>query len=82
MDEILKMLWDNKVIHVFKDNRNIEYYALISDFYLGLIFPKYLLNVIKREYDQKSKSDLVLLEYLTVLENTYTAYKAATESKE
>ena len=35
------------------------------------------MNVIKTVYDQKSKADQVLIEYLTVLENTYTNLKAA-----
>ncbi len=82
LDSVLKMLWDNKLVQVFQDNRNIEYYALLSDFYLGLIFPKYVLNIIKKEHDQKSKADQVLLEYLTVLENTYTNIKASAKSKE
>ncbi len=82
VDGVLKMLYDNKLIHVFQDNRKIEYYALISDFYLDLLFPKYVLNIIKREHDQKSKSDQVLLEYLTVLENTYGNIKASAKSKE
>lgn len=82
VDEVLKMLWDNQMIQVFQDERNNEYYALITDFYLDLIFPKYLLNIIKTEYEQKSKADQVLVEYLTVLENAYTNLKAAMKSKE
>ncbi|MHA2131108.1 MAG: hypothetical protein ACW99L_14160, partial [Promethearchaeota archaeon] len=77
LDDVLKMLWDTQIVQVFQDERGNEYYALLSDFYLELVFPKYLLNVIKTVYDQKSKSDQVLVEYLTVLENTYTNIKAA-----
>ncbi|MHA1488409.1 MAG: hypothetical protein ACTSRI_01995 [Promethearchaeota archaeon] len=76
VDGVLKMLWDNQMIQVFQDDRNNEYYALLSDFHLDLIFPKYLLNVIKKEYDQKSKSDQVLIEYLNVLEDAYLDLKA------
>jgi hypothetical protein len=77
LDDVLKKLWDTQIVQVFRDDRNIEYYALISDFYLELMFPKYLMNVIKTIYDQKSKADHVLIEYLTVLENTYINLKAA-----
>jgi len=42
-----------------------------------LIFPKYLLRVIKEEYDKKSKADQVLIEYLDVLESTYLNMKVA-----
>ncbi|MFX1567837.1 MAG: hypothetical protein ACFFCV_05650 [Promethearchaeota archaeon] len=81
LDDVLKMLWDTQMIQVFQDERNNEYYALLSDFYLDLIFPKYLLNVIKKVYDQKSKASQVLMEYLTVLENSYTSIKAATKAE-
>jgi hypothetical protein len=83
LDDVLKMLWDTQIIQVFQDERGNEYYALLSDFHLDLMFPKYLMNVIKTVYEQKSKSDQVLIEYLTVLENTYTNLKAAqkTEAK-
>ncbi|MHA1756677.1 MAG: hypothetical protein ACTSVV_07905, partial [Promethearchaeota archaeon] len=82
IDDVLKILWDTQMVQVFQDERNIEYYALISDFYLDLVFPKYMLNVIKAEYDQKSKADQVLLEYLNVLEDTYTALKKPIKSEE
>jgi len=82
IDDILKLLWENQMILVFRDDRNNEYYALISDFLINLVFPKYLLNVIKSEYDKKSKADQVLIEYLNVLENTYLDLKAASKIKE
>jgi len=81
LDDVLKLLWDTQMIQVFQDERNNEYYALLSDFYLNLTFPKYLLNIIKKVYDQKSKASQVLIEYLTVLENSYTSIKAATKAE-
>ncbi len=82
IDDVLKMLWECQMIQVFQDDRNNEYYALISDFYVDKIFPKYLLNIIKAEYEKKSKADQVLLEYLTVLENTYVNLKSAVKIEE
>jgi hypothetical protein len=82
VDEVLKMLWESQMIQVFQDERNNEYYALLSDFYVELIFPKYLINIIKEEYEKKSKADQVLIEYLNVLENTYVNLKEAAKSKE
>ncbi len=82
IDDILKLLWENQMIQVFRDDRNNEYYALLSDFHINLVFPKYLLNVIKSEYDKKSKAEQVLIEYLNVLENTYLDLKVALKSKE
>ncbi len=86
VDEVLKVLWDNKMIQVFQDERNNEYYALITDFYIDLVFPEYMMNVIREEYVNKSKAEEVLVEYLTVLEDAYYAMeeakKAAASEKE
>jgi predicted nucleic acid-binding protein len=70
------------MIQVFKDEQNNEYYALLSDFYLKLIFPKYLLNIIKTEYEKKSKSEQVLIEYLNVLENVYLNFKSSVKTED
>jgi len=82
VDEVLKMLWEGQMIQVFQDEMNNEYYALLSDFHLDLIFPKYLLNIIKSEYERKSKAEQVLVEYLNVLEDTYMAIKTAPKLKD
>ncbi len=82
IDEVLKNLWESQMIQVFQDDRNNEYYALLSDFYVDLIFPKYLLNVIKSEYEKKSKADQVLVEYLSVLENAYLNLKSSVKSED
>ncbi len=82
IDEVLKNLWESQMIQVFQDDRNNEYYALLSDFYVDLIFPKYLLNIIKSEYEKKSKADQVLVEYLSVLENAYLNLKSSVKSED
>ena len=73
---VLKILWDCKMIKVFHDEKNNEYYALLTDFYIDNIFPKYLLKVVKTAYEQKSKIDRVLIEYLHILEETYIESKS------
>lgn len=82
VDEVLKMLWEGQMIQVFQDEMNNEYYALLSDFHVDLIFPKYLLNIIKSEYERKSKAELVLIEYLNVLEDAYMSVKSAPKLKD
>ncbi|MFX0007844.1 MAG: hypothetical protein ACFFAV_14140, partial [Candidatus Hermodarchaeota archaeon] len=72
---VLKLLWDNQMIKVFHDEKNIEYYVLLSDFYIDYIFPKYLLKAVKIEYEQKSKNKRVLIEYLKNLEEAYLKLK-------
>jgi hypothetical protein len=81
IDEVLKMLWEGQMIQVFQDDQNNEYYALLSDFYVDLIFPKYLINIIKEAYEKKSKANQVLIEYLNILETTYINLKTTVKSK-
>ncbi|MFX1448891.1 MAG: hypothetical protein ACFFCG_12315, partial [Promethearchaeota archaeon] len=73
---ILKLLWDNKMLKVFHDEKNVEYYALLTDFYIDFIFPKYLLKAIKFAYEQKSKVKRALIEYLNILEDVYFNLKS------
>ena len=73
---VLKLLWDNKMIKVFHDEKDNEYYALLSDFYIDFIFPKYLLTAVKTAYEQKSKVNKVLVEYLNTLEDAYFDLKS------
>jgi hypothetical protein len=73
---VLRKLWDINLIKVFKDEKGVEYYTLLTDFHINIIFPKYLLNVIKVLNEQKSKSDKVLIQYLNILEETYFNLKS------
>ncbi|MFW9824160.1 MAG: hypothetical protein ACFFE4_14545 [Candidatus Thorarchaeota archaeon] len=74
---VLKILWDNKLIKVYHDEKNIEYYALISDPYIDFIFPKYLLKMVKSAYEARSKVKKSLIEYLNILEETYYNLKSS-----
>jgi hypothetical protein len=76
---VLKILWDTKMIKVYRDEQNNEYYALISDCYIDYLFPKYILKSIKEAYEQKSKVKRALIEYLNILEDTY--YQLKSEQK-
>lgn len=82
IDEVLKDLWENKLINVIRDKRGIEYYAMLSDFCISLMYPKFLLNTVKYEYEVKSKPDKVLVEYLNVLEDAYYEIKSKKKSIE
>jgi len=78
---VLKALYDCQLIKVFQGKDGKEHYALISDFYLGYMFPKYLLNIIKKDYENKSKANPVLIECLDVLETTYLNLKSKKKIK-
>ncbi|MHA1941557.1 MAG: hypothetical protein ACW97P_07510, partial [Candidatus Hodarchaeales archaeon] len=82
INSVLKLLWDYQMITIFQDKNEEQYYALISDFYLDIIFPKYILGAVKTAYEQKSKSNKVLISYLDVLEDTYFDLKKRGKSKE
>jgi len=75
IDAVLRKLWEAQMIQVFQDANANEYFSLISDIYVNLIFPKYLLRIIKQQYDTKSKAEQVIIEYLNVLEDTYQNLK-------
>ncbi|MHA1985330.1 MAG: DUF2341 domain-containing protein [Promethearchaeota archaeon] len=74
--EPLKLLFDAGMIKIFRDDNNNEYYALRSDFYIDLVFPKYLLRIVKTMYEQKSIANRALIEYLQILEDTYYNLKS------
>ena len=78
---VLKALYDCQLIKVFQGKEGKEHYALISDFYLGFMFPKYLLNIIKKDYENKSKANPVLIECLDVLETSYLNLKSKRKNK-
>ncbi len=82
IDGGLKKLWENQLIQVFQDSKGNEYYALISDFYTSLVYPKYMLNIIIHQYEVKSKANSVLMEYLNVLDNNYRSSKIKAEVQE
>jgi len=81
IDGGLKKLWDCQMIHVFQDTKGNEYYALLTDFYSSLIYPKYMLNTLIYQYGVKSKSEGVLVEYLNVLEDAYRSTKLPVEEE-
>ncbi|MFX0006850.1 MAG: hypothetical protein ACFFAV_08995 [Candidatus Hermodarchaeota archaeon] len=81
LDNVLKMLWESQIVQIFRDENENEYYALLTDFYIDLMFPKYLMNIIKMNYENKSKAEPVLIEYLTILEDNYIIMKSTKKSK-
>ncbi|MHA2431055.1 MAG: hypothetical protein ACXACC_08500 [Promethearchaeota archaeon] len=82
IDGGLKKLWEHKVIYIFRDDYNVEYYCLLTDFHISRVYPKFILNTILQQYDVKSKSEAVLIEYLKVLEDTYRPTKLLVELDE
>jgi hypothetical protein len=82
LDGGIKKLLDYEIIKIFQTGQGIELYTLISDVDISLVYPRYILNTILHQYDVKSKSNGVLIEYLNVLEDTYRPYKPKEKTKE
>lgn len=81
LDYVLKKLWEARMIQVMQDEGGNEYFALLSDFFVQMYFPEHALNVIREEYDKKSKANPVLIEYLNVLKDTFMEKKEAKQKK-
>ncbi len=73
VDRVLKILWQNKMIAVFKDLKGTEYYTLTSDFHIGSVFPKYNLDTIRDQYRAQSKNPSALLKALDLMKSQYYA---------
>jgi hypothetical protein len=66
LDNAIKLLLDAQIITSLND-----YYVLTSDFYIESFVPQYILNILKENYENKTKSERVLIKYLNILEETY-----------
>ena len=73
VDDVLKKLWEVKLILVLRDSAGNEYYGLQSDIKIMKIFPDYNLNMIRKQYSAKIKSSLVQLEYIDALKDMFNS---------
>ncbi len=73
VDAVLKVLWDARVLAVLRDPQGNEYYALKADVVVEKFMPKYQIDVVRHNYNTKSKANVVLLEHLNVLKEAFVA---------
>jgi len=79
VDALLKKFWDNKLlITLLRDESKKVLFALIADITLERCFPTYLFNLVRKHYAEKSKSNPVLLEHLTILKDVFWETQAQT----
>ncbi|OLS14651.1 MAG: hypothetical protein RBG13Loki_1692, partial [Promethearchaeota archaeon CR_4] len=64
-----------RMIAVLRDPQGNEYYCLKSDVVVEKFMPKYLVDVVRHNYNTKAKANVVLLEHLNVLEVAFSAQK-------
>jgi hypothetical protein len=74
IDGTIKKLWDARMISVLYDDKKNEYYALKTDVKITKIFGKSLMNVIKDQYEMKTKPKDILTNHLQILEGNYSKY--------
>ena len=71
VDYVLKALWKSKMIAVFKDDKNTEYFCLVSDFVIERFFPRYALDKLRKEYRTQAQNPKVLLKSLEMMKNEF-----------
>lgn len=69
--KVLKKLYEAGMITVLEDDKKTEYYALISDFYIGQFYPAYHVDTILNHYRTGSRSPQSLMEGLGILKEEY-----------
>ncbi|MHA1338740.1 MAG: hypothetical protein ACTSRZ_06915 [Promethearchaeota archaeon] len=69
--QILKTLWELKMITVLEDAHKVEFYCLLSDFYIGKFYPAYNIDTILRAYKNKVQGKKVLLKALDLMREEY-----------
>ena len=70
-ERALKALIENNIVTVIENKNSVRLYGLLSDIYITLLFPRYIVNNIISGYKEKSMASEVLKEYLNILETSY-----------
>ncbi len=74
-NDILKQLWEIQIISVIKGKDGKDNIFLRSDIAVRHIFPLYLLNKIRNLYHGGTKSEIVIMRYLRILQDKFYDYK-------
>jgi len=71
LGHILKSLWELKMITVLEDAHKVEFYCILSDFYIGKFYPTYNIDTILKSHANKVQSKKVLLKALDIMREEY-----------
>ncbi len=71
VDRVLKAMWETKMVAVFQDEKQNEYFTLVSDFYINKFFPRYNLDTIRLQYRTKAQNSNALLKALDLMKEEY-----------
>lgn len=80
-DKVLKRLWEQKMIQVIRDDTGTEYYGLLSDFLMDKFYPEYMINIIRENSIDKTRNELLLMEYLDILQDQYAQLNQTKKKK-
>jgi hypothetical protein len=67
LDNVLQTLLENEIIQIIPDENGKEYYALLSEPYVDILFPEYILNAIISNYNSGLTENNILLRYLNII---------------
>jgi len=77
LDVVLRKFWENKMVAVFQDDKNNEYYCLVSDFTIRKYYPKHQLDTIREQYRSKVQNTNVLLKALSLMKEEFYSMEKA-----
>jgi len=81
LDAALKKIWSAGLIQVIKDKQGEEFYHLKTDIRIEKFYPEYIVNRIRKVYEQQSMADVVLMEHLMHLRNAFLDLKGLEKLK-
>lgn len=81
VDAVLRDLWQTKMMGVFKDAQETEYYGLLSDFHIGTYYPRHALNTIRHQYAHNVQNPNALLKAIEVMRDEYRTIEKVKKKK-
>ncbi|MHA1731833.1 MAG: hypothetical protein ACTSU5_07810 [Promethearchaeota archaeon] len=75
VDFVLKTLWDANILTVLRDDQGNEYYALKTDIVVERYFPEHMIDVVRKCFRERTKTNASLVEHLNILEDYYYSLK-------
>ncbi len=73
--EMLKLMEEDKIITIVKDNKNIEWVFLLTEISVQSFFPEYIIEQIRRDQIEGKLKKEVAIKHLELLEKSYTKPK-------
>lgn len=82
IEAALQDFQDLNMITVLRDSKGIKYYALITDFELRPFLPKYMLNLIRKNYSVKRHNNAALIAHIDLLREEFMRLEKRKKGKQ